>query len=168
MPAEPKLDLEALLRTLSAHGVEFIVVGGVCALLHGAPVATFDLDVVHSQAPANVKRLLMALEEMGAYYRSQPARKLRPQETHLAGPGHQLLLTCFGPLDVLGMIGTGRRYEDLLPHTSRLELDQGLTIQLLDLETLIEIKEETATEKDRPVLTLLRRLLEERRKNEPT
>jgi len=164
VPARPKLDLEAILRILNAHGVEFIVVGGVCALLHGAPVATFDLDVVHSQAPANVKRLLTALEEMEAYYRSQPARRLRPQETHLAGPGHQLLVTRFGPLDVLGMIGDGRRYEDLLPRTSQLELDQGLTIRLLDLEALIEIKEETPTEKDWPVLTLLRRLLEERRK----
>lgn len=164
MPARPKLDLEAILRILNAHGVEFIVVGGVCALLHGAPVATFDLDVVHSQSRANVKRLLLALEEMEAYYRSQPALRLRPRESHLAGPGHPLLVTRFGPLDVLGMIGAGRRYEDLLPHTNQLELDRGLTIRLLDLETLIETKEETATEKDRPVLALLRRLLGDRRK----
>ena len=41
MPAESRLDFEAIRRTLEAHIVEFIVVGGVCALLHGAPVATF-------------------------------------------------------------------------------------------------------------------------------
>jgi hypothetical protein len=40
------------------HQVNFVVVGGVCAVLHGAPVATFDLDVVHSQDSANIRRLL--------------------------------------------------------------------------------------------------------------
>ena len=46
MPAEPELDIEAILRALAGHGVDFIVVGGVCAVLHGAPVATFDLDAL--------------------------------------------------------------------------------------------------------------------------
>ena len=55
MPAEPKLDIEAILQTLDAHGVECIVVGGVCAILHGAPVATFDLEVVHARNAANVR-----------------------------------------------------------------------------------------------------------------
>ena len=38
----------AVLRTLTDHGVEFIVVGGVAAVLRGAPINTFDLDVVYS------------------------------------------------------------------------------------------------------------------------
>jgi hypothetical protein len=38
----------AVLRTLSEHRVDFIVVGGVGAVLQGAPIMTFDLDVVHS------------------------------------------------------------------------------------------------------------------------
>jgi hypothetical protein len=40
--------------------VDFIVVGGVAAVLRGAPVSTFDLDVVHSTAPENIGRLLAA------------------------------------------------------------------------------------------------------------
>jgi hypothetical protein len=35
----------AVLQTLADHDVEFIVVGGVAAVLTGAPVNTFDLDV---------------------------------------------------------------------------------------------------------------------------
>jgi hypothetical protein len=76
-------------------------VGGVSAVLHGAPVTTFDLGIVHSRDPENVTRLLSALEELDARYRFQPERQLRPDASHLAGPGHQLLLTMYGPLDVL-------------------------------------------------------------------
>ena len=39
-----------LLRVLDRHKVDFIVVGGVAAILEGAPVATFDLDIMHSRS----------------------------------------------------------------------------------------------------------------------
>ncbi len=44
-------------EVLSSHSVDFIVVGGISAVLNGAPVNTFDLDIVHSRDPANVARL---------------------------------------------------------------------------------------------------------------
>lgn len=62
-----------IIRKLVAHGVDFIVTGGVAAVLHGVPVSMFDLDVVHSTAPENVSRLPDALEELDAYYRIHPA-----------------------------------------------------------------------------------------------
>ncbi len=36
-----------MLEVLVRHDVTFIVVGGVCATFHGAPIMTFDLDIVH-------------------------------------------------------------------------------------------------------------------------
>ena len=33
-----KPDFLYILRTLSKHEVEYIIVGGVCAVLHGAPI----------------------------------------------------------------------------------------------------------------------------------
>jgi hypothetical protein len=44
------IDFLAILRSLAQHEVEFIVVGGISAVLQGAPIATFDLDVVHSRS----------------------------------------------------------------------------------------------------------------------
>lgn len=38
-------DFLEILRTLSEYKVDFIVVGGVCAVLHGAPMTTFDLPL---------------------------------------------------------------------------------------------------------------------------
>ena len=42
--------------------------------------------------------------------------------------GHQLLMTRFGPLDVLGLIGEGREYSDLAPHTIEMDVDERLTV----------------------------------------
>jgi hypothetical protein len=154
-----------VLRTLSIHKVDFVVVGGISAVLNGAPVNTFDLDIVHSRDPENIARLLKGLEELDAEYRYTGGRKLKPAESHLASKGHQLLITRFGPVDVLGTIGNNLSYEDLLPHTTEMFVTDVLKSRILNLETLIEIKEGLATEKDRAALPILRRTLEERRKS---
>ena len=154
----------SVLRTLASHRVEFIVVGGVAAVLEGAPINTFDLDVVHSTSPENVARLVPALEELDAFYRIQPQRRLPPGQSHLASQGHQLLATRYGALDLLGAIGKGRMYNDLLPHSREMDVGQGLRVMVLDLETQIAIKEEVGGEKDRWVLPILRRTLEESRR----
>jgi hypothetical protein len=164
VPGTLQGDFETVLRTLADHRVDFIVVGGVAAVLEGAPVNTFDLDVVHSREPANIGLLLAALESLNATYRIQPEYKLRPDASHLASPGHQLLTTSFGPLDLLGTIGRSRDYRDLLPHTVELEVGDDLKVRVLDLETLITVKQETAGEKDVAMLPILRRTLEEKQK----
>lgn len=49
-----------LVALLAEHGVEFIIVGVVAAVLQGASLTTFDLDVLHRRTPENVDRLLRA------------------------------------------------------------------------------------------------------------
>jgi len=158
----PKCDFLAALRLLTRHGVEFIVVGGVGAVLQGAPLTTFDLDVVHSTSAENVERLLAALDELDAVFRAQPERRLRPQSSHLASGGHQLLITNCGPLDVLGSIGRSRTYDDLSRETVPIELGGGLTVRVLSLEALIRVKQETGRQQDLAVLPLLRQTLKQR------
>lgn len=162
MPRTAKPKFVAILMELRRHQVDFIVVGGIAAYIEGVPVNTIDLDVVHSRNPDNIGRLLAALESLEAAYRTRP--ELRPDESHLASPGHQLPMTRFGPLDVLGMIGQSRSYEDLLPHAHELEVGEGLRVRVLNLETLIAVKEEVAGEKDLAVLPIMRRTLEEKRR----
>jgi hypothetical protein len=158
-----------ILGVLVEHEVDFIVVGGVSATLQGAPVTTFDLDLVHARAPENLDRLLAALRDLDAYYRGQGARRIVPQLSHLASAGHQLLMTRAGPLDVLGTVGaTGheRGYEELLPDTHTMEVMEGLRFRVLDLAMVIVLKEEAGRDKDRAVLPVLRRTLEERQRGQ--
>lgn len=151
-----------ILKILTRHHVDFIVVGGVSAVLHGAPVATFDLDVVHARNPENITRLMSALEELDGTYRTQPERRLRPDLSHLASPGRQLLLTKFGPLDVLGMNGKSRTWEDLSAHSRTMDIEPGAVVSVLDPETLIAVKEELGFPKDTAMLPVLRQALKER------
>ena len=117
----------AILQTLVAHRVDFLVVGGICAVLHGAPIATFDLDLVHSRHPDNIQRLMATLETLEAHYRTR--KDLKPDVSHLSSPGHELLLTCFGPLDIRGEMGKGRGYDELLRDS--VEMDVGLKPRLV-------------------------------------
>jgi hypothetical protein len=127
-------------------------------------VDTFDVDVVHSRDIDNVARLLRVLEALDAVYRMQLERRLKPTASHLSSAGHQNLITRYGPLDLLGTIGRNLAYRDLIPHSIELNIGEGLRIRVLNLETLIAIKEELNGEKDRAVLPVLQRTLEEKRK----
>src|SRR6266404_7669374 len=158
----PELDFFYLLRALHDAGIEFLVVGGVAAVLQGAPVNTLDVDVVFSRSDANIGRLLPVLEALDAHYRVQPERRLRPTASHLASPGHQNLLTTYGPFDLLGTVGQGLGYEDLLPHSVEMNIGEGIRVRVLNLEKLIALKEELGGEKDRATLPVLRQTLKER------
>lgn len=150
------------LERLAGHGVELVVVGGVAAVLQGAPVVTFDLDLVHRRTEENVKRLLAALGEMEARYRGDP-RGLAPSSDLLMGPGHHLLTTVHGPLDLLGAIGDGLTYEHLLQGSLTLELP-GFCVPVLELSRLIAVKEFVSRPKDLAVLPTLRATLDEIRR----
>lgn len=160
MPQE-EFDFETILKVLAKYHVDFIVVGGLCAVLHGAPIQTYDLDIVQSRDPANLERLESALRELGAYYREHLHKRLMPEAARMTTAGHHLLQTSAGPLDVLGAISGQRDYVALLPHTIELALDDTMWIRILDLATLIVTKQETGRDKDKLVLPILRRTLEE-------
>ncbi len=160
----PELRFADALRVLHAAKVDFILVGGLSAVLNGAPVSTFDLDIVHARDTANIERLLLVLNSLDAVFRMQPERRLRPNASHLASPGHLNLSTRFGPLDLLGTIGSGLGYPDLLAHSHPMEIGGGIAVRVLDLEKLIALKEDLNGEKDRAVLPVLRRTLEEKRR----
>lgn len=149
-----------ILRLLATNEVEFIVVGMTAGVLQGAPVTTVDLDVVHRRSPENVARLLRALGALDAVYRHDP-RGLRPQESSLMSPGHQLLTTMHGDLDCLGAIGDGLGYDELLERTVGMRLRDGLTVRVLGLPALIETKERAGRPKDLAALPLLRATLDE-------
>jgi predicted nucleotidyltransferase len=157
-------DFLATLRTLHTGGVEFVLVGGVAASLNGATGQTFDVDIVAARDDENLEKLLRVLESVDAIFRIQPARRLKPDMSHLRSTGHKNLLTKLGYLDVLGTIGRGLSYADLLPHSVEMDIGEGVRVRVLDLETIIAIKEELASEKDLAVLPLLRRTLQEKQR----
>jgi len=158
-------NIGAALRTLREGGVEFVLVGGVAAALNGAPFQTYDIDIVPARDEENLAKLLRVLDSIDAIYRMQPSRRLKPEASHLRSTGHHNLITSCGQLDVLGTIGRGLSYEDLLPHAVEMEIGGGVRVRVLDLATIIAVKEELGGEKDLAVLPLLRRTLAEKQRS---
>jgi hypothetical protein len=144
-------DLDALIQALIGAGVEFIIVGGAAAVLHGAPITTQDLDIVHRRTDENVRRLADLLATLDATFRG---RDLRPTPALLAGQGQLNLSTSLGPLDPLCVLHDGRGYDELLPHTMVLT-DGPSQIRVLDLETLIGVKAAAGRARDKLVLPIL-------------
>jgi hypothetical protein len=68
--------LLSTLRKLEESNCEFIVVGGLAAVLNGAPIQTYDIDLVYSRSPENIERMLTVLAELNAVFRLQPERRL--------------------------------------------------------------------------------------------
>jgi predicted nucleotidyltransferase len=52
-------------------------------------------------------------------------------------------------LDLLGTIGPGLDYDNLLPHSELMEIELGLTVRVLNLETLITLKEQAGRQRPR-------------------
>jgi hypothetical protein len=152
-------DFFKILEILSEHEVSFIVVGGVCAVLLGAPVTTFNLDIVPSRDKGNRIKLLSALERLSAYYREHLPKKLSPTFESLGSGGHHLLLTKYGPLDILGTIADASDFNHLISHTEKIQLENGIELGILELKTLIEEKEKTKRDKDIGMLSILNAML---------
>jgi len=158
------VDLSVLLKGLNEAGVEFILVGGLAAVAQGVPVTTFDLDIVHRQTDENIKKLLKFLKSIDAYQRRPDNKVIEPDERDLKEKGRVLLMTRFGPLDVLAAIEKGRGFEELLPDTVEIEF-RSHRVYVLSLDTIVELKRGSKDPKDQfrlPILKeTLRQMLEE-------
>jgi hypothetical protein len=69
-------DVERIFATLDAHGVDYVVVGGIAVQVHGHVRMTNDIDLIPSPTPENLTRLADALIELDA-------RVLNPGSEHL-------------------------------------------------------------------------------------
>jgi len=153
------------LDLLARADVEFVVVGMASAILQGAPMLTNDVDIVHRRTAENVARLLRVLTDLDAVYRTD-RRRIRPVESALLGPGHNLFETRVGDLDCLGAIDQNLAYEQLEPDSLVLDLGQGVHCRVLSLQRLIEIKRRAGRPKDVAALPVLLATLDELRTRE--
>ena len=151
----PPSGLTTLLARLAASGTDFVLVGALAAVAQGAPLTTFDVDVVHRRGADNVERLLEFLASIDARYRGRPSEPvLRPTREALLGAGHQLLITNLGPLDVLGAVEGGRGYEDLVHESVAVDVE-GERVKVLRLRMLTELKRGATSAKDLLALAVL-------------
>jgi len=154
---------KALLARLCQKRVEFVLIGGVCGVMHGSGLLTVDLDVCCRFGSANLRRLESALLDLHPGHRLTPNKLPFALTDELCSSLKNLYLqTDLGKLDCLGdVLGVGD-YEAALNHSVEFKMSFG-PIRLLDLETLIVSKEAAGREKDKYALPVLRALAEKKK-----
>jgi len=156
-------DFEGLLRALLAGRVEFVLVGGLAATVHGSARSTFDIDIVYRRTPENLRRLVDALGPLAPYPRgAPPGLPFRFDQATLERGLNFTLETALGGIDLLGEITGGGRYEDLDPRSQSIKLF-GYECRSVTLETLIALKRAAGRPKDIEVLAELESLAERQR-----
>jgi len=154
-------DFQQLLRILNEAQVEFILVGGMAAIAHGAARLTQDLDVVYRRTNKNIARLVRALQDRSPYLRDAPPGLPFQWDERTVQRGLNFTLrTEDGDLDLFGEIIGGGGYEQLLPHTIMLRI-YGIGCRCLDLEQLIRVKRAAGRPRDLDAVAELEVLREE-------
>ena len=159
------VDLAQIIPPITTAKIDFILIGGMAAILHGSARVTFDVDLVYSRTAANIERLADALAPYKPYLREAPAGLPFEWDVKTIRNGLNFTLTTdLGDIDLLGDVG-GETYQTLLSHSFEVEAF-GVRFKCIDLPTLIRIKEAAGRPKDREALAELRVLLEESEKKQ--
>lgn len=159
-------DPERMLSVLAGEGVEFVLIGGMAAILHGDVGVTVDLDVVPDREAANLDRLARALRTLRARIRTEGepdglAFDCSAQFFRSLSPDSIVNMTTdAGDLDVTFCPSGTQGFRDLRRDALQIEAGEGLQILVASLADVIRSKEAAGREKDRLALPRLRRLLD--------
>lgn len=129
-----------LLKILTSHEVEFVIVGGVAGVLHGSRLVTQDVDVCAPLTLENLTRILRALTGLNPHFRIPSGNRPLPSDPALLVECKNLyLLTDLVQLDILSEIAGAGTYDEVARHVIAVDLGSA-KCQVLDLDTLIRAK----------------------------
>lgn len=156
-----ELDLHQLLAVLHEHGVAYVLIGGMAAVVHGSPFPTEDVDITPAATSDNLRRLSAALRDLDAKTRLEGVPEGLPfdhEADSLAAVETWNLTTRCGDVDVSFTPSGTRGYTDLRRDAKEHELFDVL-VRVASLADVIRSKQAANRPKDQRVLPTLRDLL---------
>jgi predicted nucleotidyltransferase len=141
-PAEwPELDVEQILRSLTAAGVDFVVVGGIAMMLLGSARLTRDLDICFGPGEGNLQALGGVLLELDARLRGiDDEVPFVPDAATLRNIQLLTLTTSAGWLDVHRALEGAPRYETLRRNAERFDIG-GLSVLVAAPNDMLAMKQ---------------------------
>ena len=154
------MNLVKAVQVLVDGGVDFVIIGGWSAILHGSAYVTNDLDLCYSRLPGNLRKLAQALAPF--HPRPRDLSKDLPfvwDEATLRHGTVFTLSTDLGGIDLLAEVSGLGVFEDVKAHSVLLQAFDR-SVWTLDLPSLIRAKRAAGREKDLLILPELESLLE--------
>lgn len=159
--SEPDFDPAAIVAALDRHQVDYVLVGGYAANLHGARRPTRDIDVTPATTADNLTRLVAALRDLRAGIRVDESADGLPFDTSadaLRGVRMLNLRSVHGDLDLaFAPAGFPAGYDDLIDQAGR-HVIAGIAVRVAALKDIIASKTEAGRQKDLLALPELHRL----------
>jgi hypothetical protein len=153
-------EVETLLKRLHTQGVEFVIVGGICNVLHGVTLVTQDVDVCCRFSPENLHRLEAAVRELRPVHRQTPQKLPFVLNDRLLRELKNIYLrTDLGVIDCLGEVAGIGGFDAVLEASVPVTLSFG-QCRMLSLDALIRSKETLGREQDLAALRQLRAIRE--------
>src|ERR1035437_8484862 len=151
---------KALLSRLKEQKVEFVIIGGVCGVLHGASLVTLDLDVCCRFSRENLRRIEAAVKDLHPRHRLTANKLLLELTDELCGSLKNIYLnTDLGILDCLSEVAGIGDYEQVLQRSIPHDMSYG-EFRILNLDALIAAKSAAGRQKDLDAIRLLQAIKE--------
>lgn len=155
----PPFDPYAILAALDRRRVTCIVIGAFARVIQGAEEVTYGVDVVPSLKGENLRRLALALEDLGA--ERVDGKELALEEATIRDEPLLELRSPKGELKVVPEpAGTRGGYDDLRRAAAREPIGKGLRPSVASTGDLARMLAALGREADLPKLQALRRLAE--------
>ena len=152
-------NLKLLLERLLKHEIDFVLAGGLAAVVHGSPAVTQDIDICVAINETQVQKLRTALRDLSPKHRMNPNFKPSFLEypEKLEGVANIYLETNLGVLDILSELKPVGSFERISQNAITVSL-YGHTCKVISLDDLIAIKETMTRPKDKEALGHLREI----------
>jgi hypothetical protein len=153
---------QTLLECLCRENVQFVLIGGVAANLHGSGRVTFHLDIVYSRTEENFTALVAALAPLQPYLRGAPPGLPFRWDTRTLKAGLNFTLTTsLGALDLLAEVPGGGTFSALAAKAQWFDFGP-IKVRCANLEQLIELKVAAGRPKDFESVAELRAIQQEK------
>ena len=161
MPAP--LDPACIFGVLARFEVDYVLIGGLAAVLRGSTAMTNDADIFPAATPDNLHRLSDALTSLEARLRATSDPDGVPFDPHPALLGSMSMLnmhTRCGDLDIAFTPDGLDDYDVVVGASDEFELE-GHRVHVSSLADIIRSKESAGRAKDHATLPILYALQEE-------
>ena len=161
MSEHPRLRADKILKTLLDADVQFVLIGGLAAQVHGSPSLTGDVDICFALDGDNLRRLGTALASLTAIRRGLIEGVQAPIDDRTLRAGDVFTLsTRYGDLDLLAHPDPHLDFEQLLGRSIVARI-LGVEVRVAGLDDLIAMKRAAGRPKDRIELEILGAVREE-------